>query len=622
MVEKKFTKEQERAYWQECREAYIAMSRRMLDEPGWEWRDPMAFYRDIFPEGFLQEKWAEGAEPIKFDGKPNAIALKFGPRIRKQLVKGKKVDVPVVERFTVTDDLDGVSVLVKASIAENAPVYMAPVSWYGKHNKAANARFLHAFAVDLDGVTPGKLGSVLKQMRNGHDSGLDKHASMPQASYIVMSGRGLHLYYLLDRPVPLIPAVVPFLQQLKRRLTDVVWTDYTSEDGNEGRQYQGIYQGFRMPGTTTRLNGHDVDSKDTNKYEALAFMYAPDGAVEPWRVTLDYLVDYCGIRGKEIPGELYRILETKGGRTPLAEAKEKWPDWYERRVVQKKEKKGYDTNRGAYESWLSRIKDEAVVHGRYFALLALVAYAMKCNVPLKDLERDAYGLVPKLDGLSDEPGNRFTDYDVACAMAAYGSNDLRFWKNEYMCRRAKIAPHENKHNGQKQKEHLEEARAIRDIRQHRKGTNWWDGGNRDGAPTKRDEIRAYAVEHPEASQRAIAKALGVSPTTVNKWLKPDASPATRGGNDETAADIESLVEKAIDKHLSLLIGKHGEAVIADREDYESQQSLADLLEEAGDWAFDRYWERLAEKNGRRVCRVSIQGIVDDFARSQRPKTNG
>ena len=417
--------------------------------------------------------------------------------------------------------MEGVSALVKASIAENAPVYMAPVSWYGRNNKAANARFLHAFAVDLDGVTPAKLGSVLKQMRNGHDPANEKWVSMPQASYIVMSGRGLHLYYLLDRPVPLIPAVVPFLQQLKRRITDVVWTDYTSEDGNEGRQYQGIYQGFRMPGTTTRLNGHGVDAKDTNKYEALAFMYAPDGASEPRRVTLDYLVDYCGIRGKEIPGELYRILETKGGRTPIAEAKERWPEWYERRVVQGEEKEGYDTNRGAYESWLSRIEDEAVVHGRYFAVLALVAYAVKCNVPLEDLERDAYALVPALDKLSDDPGNRFTDYDVACALSAYGSNGLRFGKNEYMCRRAKIAPHANKHNGQKQKEHLEEARAIRDIRQHRKGTNWWDGGNRDGAPTKRDEIRAYAAEHPEASQRAIAKALGVSPTTVNKWLKPD-----------------------------------------------------------------------------------------------------
>ena len=518
MAKKKFTKEQERAYWQGKREAYIAMSRRMLDEPGWEWRDPLAFYRDIFPEGFLQERWDDDGKRSEFDGKPNAIALKFGPKTRKQLVKGKEVDVPVIERFTITDDLEGVSALVKASIAENAPVYMAPVSWYGRNNKVANARFLHAFAVDLDGVTPAKLGSVLKQMRNGHDSGLDKHASMPQASYIVMSGRGLHLYYLLDRPVPLIPAVVPFLQQLKRRLTDVVWTDYTSEDGNEGRQYQGIYQGFRMPGTTTRLNGHGVDAKDTNKYEALAFMYAPDGASEPRRVTLDYLVDYCGIRGKEIPGELYRILETKGGRTPLAEAKARWPDWYERRVVQGEEKTGYDTNRGAYESWLARVNDEAVVHGRYFAVLALVAYAAKCNVPLKELERDAYGLVPKLDGLSDEPGNRFTNYDVSCALAAYGSNELRFWKNEYMCRRAKIAPHANKRNGRPQALHLEGARAIQEINDKANGTCWRDGN---GRKPKRDEIRAYAAEHPDASHAAIAKALGVSRTTVIKWLKPN-----------------------------------------------------------------------------------------------------
>ena len=521
MAEKKFTKEQERAYWQGKRDAYIAMSRRMLDEPGWEWRDPLAFYRDVFPEGFLQERWAEGERRSEFDGKPNAIALKFGPKTRKQLVKGKKVDVPVIERLTVTDDLEGVSALVKASIAENAPVYMAPVSWYGRNNKAANARFLHAFAVDLDGVTPAKLGSVLKQMRNGHDPANEKWVSMPQASYIVMSGRGLHLYYLLDRPVPLIPAVVPFLQQLKRRLTDVVWTDYTSEDGNDGRQYQGIYQGFRMPGTTTRLNGHGIDAKDTNKYEALAFMYAPDGASEPRRVTLEYLVDYCGIRGKEIPGELYRVLETKGGRTPIAEAKEKWPAWYECRVVRGEEKRGYDTNRGAYESWLSRIEDEAVVHGRYFAVLALVAYAVKCNVSLKELEKDAYGLVPVLDKLSDEPGNRFTDYDVACALSAYGSNDLRFWKNEYMCRRAKIATHENKHNGRPQALHLEGARAIQEINDKANGTCWRDGN---GRKPKRDEIRAYAAEHPEASQRAIAKALGVSPTTVNKWLKPDPEP--------------------------------------------------------------------------------------------------
>ena len=347
--------------------------------------------------------------------------------------------------------------------------------------------------------------------------------------------------------------------------------------------------------------------------DPLAFMYAPDGASEPRRVTLDYLVDYCGIRGKEIPGELYRVLETKGGRTPIAEAKERWPEWYERRVVQGEEKEGYDTNRGAYESWLSRIEDEAVVHGRYFAVLALVAYAVKCNVPLEDLERDAYALVPVLDKLSDEPGNRFTDYDVACALSAYGSNDLRFWKNEYMCRRAKIALHENKHNGRTQAQHVKVMNAVRDALDPE---GCWR--NRDGAPTKRDEIRAYAAEHPDASHAAIAKALGVSRTTVIKWLKQSAASSEEA---EALSGIEAAVDKAIDDHLSLIIGKHGEAVIADREDYESQQSLADLLEEAGDWAFDKYWDRLAEKNGRSVCRVSIQSIVDDFARSQQPNTN-
>lgn len=613
MAKKKFTKEQERAYWQGKRDAYIAMSRRMLEEPGWEWRDPLAFYRDVFPEGFLQERWAEGERRSEFDGKPNAIALKFGPETRKQPVKGKKVDVPVIERFTVTDDLEGVSALVKASIAENAPVYMAPVSWYGRNNKAANARFLHAFAVDLDGVTPAKLGSVLKQMRNGHDPANEKWVSMPQASYIVMSGRGLHLYYLLDRPVPLIPAVVPFLQQLKRRLTDVVWTDYTSDDGNEGRQYQGIYQGFRMPGTTTRLNGHGVDAKDTNKYEALAFMYAPDGASEPRRVTLDYLVDYCGIRGKEIPGELYRVLETKGGRTPIAEAKERWPEWYERRVVQGEEKEGYDTNRGAYESWLSRIEDEAVVHGRYFAVLALVAYAVKCNVPLEDLERDAYALVPALDKLSDEPGNRFTDYDVACALSAYGSNDLRFWKNEYMCRRAKIAPHSNKRNrlaNGKTRTRREHMTRVNSIIQRDMDNGEPDPRYHGGAPTKRDEIRAYAAEHPDASRSAIAKALGVSRTTVIKWLKPDAVVAPPADNAEGSMSIEEAVEKAIDEHLSLLIRKHGEVIMTDREDLDSEGVLVDRLKKGGDWAFGRFFERVAEENGKCRNKLSDQGLVD------------
>ena len=547
MIKKRnWTKEEERAYWQQKRQDYIAMSRRMLEEPDYEWRDPLAFYRDIFPEDFLQECWTD-EQREEFDGKPNAIALKFGPKTRKKKIKGKLQDVSVQERFTITDDLDGVAELVKKSIAENAPVYMAPVSWYGKHNRAVNARFLHAFAVDLDGVTPDKLGNLLKQMRNGRNPKLPKSTSLPQATYIVMSGRGLHLYYLLERPVPMIAKLVPFLQSLKRRLTEVVWTDFTSD---EERQYQGIYQGFRMPGTTTRLNGHGIEDKTSSKYEALAFMYSPHAESEPARVSLDYLVDYCGIRGEEIPDELRWIFAT-GGRTPIAEAKEKWPEWYERRVVNNGEKKTYVTGRAAYDSWLNRILNETESGGRYFAVLSLVAYAMKCGVSFKEVEHDAYELVEWLDAMTDNPRNHFTDYDVACALAAYGDQRLFFWKNEYMSRRAKMKIKTGiKHNWQKQADHLEEARAQRDIKQRRKGKNWWDNGNRDGAPTKADLIRTYAAEHPEASQRQIAKALGVSPTTVNKWLKPDAPAA--GAAAKEAENKAGTLEDKLRDHFELI----------------------------------------------------------------------
>ena len=65
-----------------------------------------------------------------------------------------------------------------------------------------------------------------------------------------------------------------------------------------------------------------------------------------------------------------------------------------------------------------------------------------------------------------------------------------------------------------------------------------------------------------------------------------------------------------------MIRKHGEVLIADREDFDSQQSLADLLEEAGDWAFDVYWNRVAEENRRHGHRTSAQRVIDELVQSK------
>ena len=75
----------------------------------------------------------------------------------------------------------------------------------------------------------------------------------------------------------------------------------------------------------------------------------------------------------------------------------------------------------------------------------------------------------------------------------------------------------NKRNGRKQTDHLKLARFARDL--NYSDQNGWQ--NKNGAPTKRDLIRAYAREHPDANHSDIAKALDVSRPTVIKWLKSD-----------------------------------------------------------------------------------------------------
>ena len=72
-----------------------------------------------------------------------------------------------------------------------------------------------------------------------------------------------------------------------------------------------------------------------------------------------------------------------------------------------------------------------------------------------------------------------------------------------------------KRRGRSQKEHLQKlASVVRDL-EYPNGT--WRNTN--GRPTKEEEIKAYAAEHPEANHSQIAKALGVSRPTVIKWLK-------------------------------------------------------------------------------------------------------
>ena len=150
--------------------------------------------------------------------------------------------------------------------------------------------------------------------------------------------------------------------------------------------------------------------------------------------------------------------------------------------------------------------------------MALAVFAAKCGIlDKKRVMRDAESLMGKFNDFAGaEP---FTRDDIKSALECL---DLRFcnFSRDELANYTGVPMPANRRNYRKQAEHLRRARAVQSI-DYPNG-EW---RNKDGRPTgsgtKADAIRAYAAEHPDASHSAIAKALGVSRTTVIKWLKPE-----------------------------------------------------------------------------------------------------
>ena len=174
---------------------------------------PREFYRSIFPKGELEEHGKQET------GRYNAIAVELLPKAEKNVN---------ARRHIITDDLKLLNELLKS---ENF-IIISPISYAGRSRIAANARFMYAIAIDLDGITEEHyLRDLFFQMENGF---------IPQPTYTVFSGTGIHLYYQLEKPLPCFKNIVKQLADLKRALTKKIWNKYTTElyDKPQKKQYE------------------------------------------------------------------------------------------------------------------------------------------------------------------------------------------------------------------------------------------------------------------------------------------------------------------------------------------------------------------------------------------------
>lgn len=419
------------------------------------------FYRELFPVGSFEEKG------VFESGKYNGIIVEIG--------EGRRVF-----RHTLTDEHDK----VREVVSRDNFCLVSPISYIGKSRRSENARDMYALAIDLDGVDDlACFNFLMTQIEHGHEM-LCFVWGLPKPTYIVSSGTGLHLYFFFKEPVRLFPNVANELEKLKKRLTWQAWTQGASAL-HDSVQYESLFQGFRMVGTKTKVGtrarafkcGGKVDVKYLNGF-----------------VPEDYRAENLGYIS----------------RLSLAEAKEKYPEWYERRIVRKVPRGTWLCKRDLYDWWIRKLKEGAEQGHRYWCVMVLAVYARKSGIDYDELARDAFGLVDFLDSRGDGT-DPFTESDVLDALEAYNDRYMTY-PIDAIAARTGIPIQKNRRNGRKQKQHMAVMRAIQSVTDP-------EGTWRYKPPTKEAEIKAYAAAHPEANHSQIARALGVSRPTVIKWLK-------------------------------------------------------------------------------------------------------
>ena len=458
---------------------------------------PYQFYREIFGDGELDEADAFTV------GKYTAIALE----ITNEKRKGKNgKDKIVAYRHTVTDDLDMVDELA------NSPHFcvMAPISYAGKTRASKNARVMYALGVELDNLRVTEDGQQIG-LENLIDRYADKAHWIPKPTFVVASGNGVHLYYQFEKPLVLFPNTIKSLRLYKEELTKMIWSKSVTTTYTEDTiQQESIFQGFRMPGTLTK-----------NGDRTVAFRVG-----EP--VSIDYMNKFMrtSFKGtRDIEGTYRSDLLLK-------DAKEKYPEWYEKVVVNKdKSRKEWALSRNVYDWWLQEIIDGAVDGHRYYCLKMLAIYAIKCGnyhpkknpnpVTQDEFERDAWGLLENFNARGKRADNPFTEYDVLCALQVYEDRGMITYPRKSIAYKSGIEIKPQKPRRKKPLKRddgtaFKAARAIQNIMDPDGEWRNMDGRPR-GSGTAEAKVQQYRREHPEANVTEVARALGISRTTVYKW---------------------------------------------------------------------------------------------------------
>lgn len=375
----------------------------------------------------------------------------------------------------------------------NSLTLCSGLAYRRKENRLENAQRMYALIFDLDGVGLAELRNLF--LRFGGDP--ERVRRLPMPTFLVLSGTGLHVYYVFQQPIDLYPNIKIQLKSLKYDLTFRMW-EYGSTSQVKAIQYQSINQGFRMVGSLNDKHGTELVAFRTGE-----------------RVTLDYLNAYAKPENRVDVNKPF-----SPSKMPRAEAREAYPEWYERVVVNgEKGRKKWDIAGkvhgddpyALYHWWLRQIGEIKGGH-RYFFLMCLAIYAYKCGVSKQQLRQDMKLAFEDLQMVKHE--NALTEDDIRSALEAYDKEYYNFTIADIEAL-TDIRIERNRRNGRTQKLHMQ---YMNMNRQFKVGIGeCTNGGRPSGSGTAQQMVYEWRQQHPEGTKSQCKKDTGLTYPTIRKW---------------------------------------------------------------------------------------------------------
>ena len=439
--------------------------------------NPLDYYRDMFPEDSFEK-------PNDSTCRPNGIIN----IINDEEQRGRSY------ARMIFDDLQEIE-----NNLNKKTVVISPVGYSGKRKRSKLAYHIFGMIFDLDDVGVHQLNSLLFQMENG---------ILPFATYLVNSGTGIHVVYLFETPIPAMAQYYDSLNTLKAELSELIWNKYTSRESK--KQFQGIFQSFRVVGSPTKL-GAD--------YRVSAYRIGE-------KTTIHELNSFVNKENQCVFDDITY--------TNLNDAEEKWPEWYQRHIVEGRPVGDYTLSerekarrRCWYAAWKKRMIKGSHDGNRHYCIGVLFNYARKAEIPLEDAYKDAMALLPYLNTLTKKEGNQFTEDDIKAATAYYGQEFIKMGRTGIM-RLTNVDIGQTKRNGRSRKEHLT-APTFVDPKTGKKSINpckanrelalqaMREHGEIIGRPDKGAIVHQWRAEHPTGRKADCIRETGLTKPTVYKW---------------------------------------------------------------------------------------------------------